>query len=359
MKKKILSVCLAAAMIMSCTSAVLSASAVEVTDETTQAVLDDEASEKSHNYNGIIYRITLKGEVNIIGYTGDSSSLNIPDQLENKPVTSISLSAFRNQTGIRSIALPYGLREISNRAFENCSSLENIIIPETVTSIGSFAFRDCTSLSSITLPQNLTKIGWSAFENCYDLESITIPDEVTSIGREAFKSCTALKEVTLPNGIAAISAETFQDCVNLETVVIPNSASGINSEAFKGCIRLKSIYIPARVKYIGANVFDGCERLTVYGKKYSTAEIYAVGKGIPFRTYPSSSSGIKGDVDGDGIITSNDALLVLRYSVQLEEFDEDIVEQADVNGDGKADSSDSLSILRYSVGLRDYSILER
>lgn len=88
MKKKVLLVCLTAAMIMSCASAALSASAVEITEETAQTVIDDEASGKSHNYNGIIYRITLRGEINIIGYTGDSSSLSIPDQLENKPVTS-------------------------------------------------------------------------------------------------------------------------------------------------------------------------------------------------------------------------------------------------------------------------------
>ena len=358
MKKKFLSVCLTAALILSCAGISLSASAVEVAKETTQAVVEDEASEKSYNYNGIIYRITLKGEIHITGYIGDSPTVNIPDQLNNKPVTSIASSAFKNQTGLKSISIPYGIQEIGTSTFENCSALETIIIPETVTSIGNFAFKGCSSLKIVTLSQKLTEIGWSAFENCFELENITIPNEVTSIGREAFKNCTALKEVTISESLSAIHAETFQDCVNLETVVVPESVSKIYIKAFSGCVRLKSIYIPPKVKYIGINVFEDCERLTVYGKKYSAAEVYAIGKNIPFRIYPSASSGIKGDVDGDGLITSNDALLVLRYSVQLEEFDEETVQLADVNGDGAADSADSLAILRYSVGIRDFSILE-
>ena len=53
------------------------------------------------------------------------------------------------------------------------------------------------------------------------------------------------------------------------------------------------------------------------------------------------------DVDGDGVITSSDALRVLRMSVGLEKQ----TNTADIDGDGEVTSADALILLRISVGL--------
>ena len=72
---------------------------------------------------------------------------------------------------------------------------------------------------------------------------------------------------------------------------------------------------------------------------------------------PQPSEPIKklkvGDVDDDGNISSADALLVLRYSVKLENFTDSQIESADVNKDGDINSADALFILRKSVKLTD------
>ena len=60
---------------------------------------------------------------------------------------------------------------------------------------------------------------------------------------------------------------------------------------------------------------------------------------------------IHGDIDNDGKITSADSLLILRQSVNLENFDDIHKELADVDGDGVITSADALEVLRYSVGL--------
>ena len=60
-----------------------------------------------------------------------------------------------------------------------------------------------------------------------------------------------------------------------------------------------------------------------------------------------------GDVDDDGNISSADALLVLRYSVKLENFTDSQIESVDVNKDGDINSADALFILRKSVKLTD------
>ena len=62
---------------------------------------------------------------------------------------------------------------------------------------------------------------------------------------------------------------------------------------------------------------------------------------------------LRGDIDEDGIITSYDALKVLRISVSLDEITEKLFPVADVDRNGEITSSDALWILRRSVGLTD------
>lgn len=59
----------------------------------------------------------------------------------------------------------------------------------------------------------------------------------------------------------------------------------------------------------------------------------------------------KGDADGDGKVTSKDARLVLRYSANLEKFDERQISVSDVNFDKKVNAIDARIILRVSARL--------
>ena len=57
----------------------------------------------------------------------------------------------------------------------------------------------------------------------------------------------------------------------------------------------------------------------------------------------------KGDVDGDGKVTSLDARLALRAAVGLEKLDKESKEAADMDGDGKITADDAREILRGAV----------
>lgn len=65
------------------------------------------------------------------------------------------------------------------------------------------------------------------------------------------------------------------------------------------------------------------------------------------------SCGEYGDVDGDGVVTSGDALSVLRASIGLDETDELFLMLGDIDGDEQIMASDALAILRYSIGFSD------
>lgn len=67
-------------------------------------------------------------------------------------------------------------------------------------------------------------------------------------------------------------------------------------------------------------------------------------------------SGMLGDVNSDGIITADDALMALRNTVGLLHLNETQKMLADVTGDGEVTTEDSLAILRYTVGFFDPSM---
>ena len=56
-----------------------------------------------------------------------------------------------------------------------------------------------------------------------------------------------------------------------------------------------------------------------------------------------------GDINGDGCIDINDAILLLQYIVDIKRPDEEVKGRADVYEDGKIDVNDVITILRYVV----------
>ncbi len=66
---------------------------------------------------------------------------------------------------------------------------------------------------------------------------------------------------------------------------------------------------------------------------------------------PNSATFYYGDVDNDKKVTSEDARLILRYSVGLEKFTDTQKTVADMDRDGKITTEDARLALRTSIGL--------
>ena len=115
-----------------------------------------------------------------------------------------------------------------------------------------------------------------------------------------------------------------------------------------GCVNLTNVTIPPSVMNIEDEAFSDCPQLTIYGYGDSEAERYALANSIPFVTL-SKADPILGDINVDGSINAQDALMALQHSVglvRLESFD-----TADVDCNGQVNASDALLILQKSVGL--------
>ena len=173
-------------------------------------------------------------------------------------VTSIGGSAFRDCSGLTSVAIPNSITSIGDSAFYYCTGLTSITIPNSVTSIGNEAFYKCTSLTSITIPNSVTSIGGFAFSGCRGMTSVTIPNSVTTIAGSAFSYCSSLTSIIIPNSVTSIGNNAFSGCSGLTSVTIPKSVSSIGAYAFEGCRDLTSITIPNSVTSIGYDAFGGC-----------------------------------------------------------------------------------------------------
>lgn len=271
-------------------------------------------------YNGTYLDLKYSGKNEIIieKYVGNNQIIEIPEYIDDKPVTGIGDRAFQDCKTITSIKMPNTIKSIGNSAFKDCDSLASLTIPESVTRIGEYAFSYCHYLVEIfynakkcsdltadsnvfemtgrfgegttvtigasveKLPaylfncglyplkimsvifaedSNCTIIGEHAFDNC-TLKYLNIPESVKNIGDYAFFSCDELTSIAIGAGVVNIGEGVFEDCRQLTSVIIPDNVINIGNRAFNACKNLISVTIGKGVTNIGNYVFYGCESLS-------------------------------------------------------------------------------------------------
>lgn len=236
------------------------------------------------------YSATSGGELIIIDYCGDSEHLCIPATIDGRPVTQIGPFAFYDNSTIKTVVIPEGVREIEINAFENCTALSSVTIPNTVTAIGDSAFAGCSSLQSVVIPVGVQELADQIFENCSSLNSVVLPDGLESIGCNVFENCTSLTRILLPKGLKHIEQNVFENCTSLTQIDLPDSVEFIGNAAFSGCSRLNRCNIPNGIVHMGYWVFAGCDNLVLDIAPGNFREAYAKRYNLPFTSREDSPS---------------------------------------------------------------------
>lgn len=127
----------------------------------------DEDNEKLFLDEDSLYEILEDGSYKLVTCQYDGKG--IPLILDGTSV--IGEMAFRGKMELETIDLPDSLRVIEEEAF--CvSGLETLVIPEGVRQIGKRAFAWCNNLKKIQLYPNLEEVAEDAFEECAELRNI-------------------------------------------------------------------------------------------------------------------------------------------------------------------------------------------
>ncbi len=141
--------------------------------------------------------------------------------------------------------------------------------------------------------------------------------------------------------------EALFDCiVGIHIQREPERVSYLVGEAFSAAgLEVEALYSDGRVRLLGT------EELTVVAADTAEAgqSAYEVRYGVLATTgYVTVLPALeRGDLDGDGVLDSNDAIYLLRHTLRPDRYP--LSQSGDVNGDGLVDSQDAIYLLRHTM----------
>lgn len=103
------------------------------------------------------YRVNEQS-VEITHYLGNESEVQIPAELEGKPVTSIGKYAFEGKNELLEVVLPNTIESIGAHAFYNCRRLVKMTLSDRILSTEDGAFKNCRSLREFHIQVYLRKM---------------------------------------------------------------------------------------------------------------------------------------------------------------------------------------------------------
>ncbi len=266
--------------------------------------------------------LTVDFDGTLVEYTGNATSITVPETVNGITVTSIGERAFAEKN-ITEVILPDTVTEIKNEAFKDCTQLKTIFARK-IKQIGNSAFENCIWIKNMFLMSELEHIGEYSFAyvgskqymvtgSTFELQlkklksipegafrnsaiSRAILGSLSSIEKNAFSECNQLVNIfieSIPNlsdgcfkgckslvdaeikGITYIPASAFNSCENLMVINFPD-ARNINSNAFENCVSLVEVNLPSAVT-VYSNAFNGCQKLKTLNlpsMKFFEPELY-------------------------------------------------------------------------------------
>ena len=126
-------------------------------------------------------------------------------ELPYRALAFYSSMGLSDNTTLREVILPEGLKTIHNCAFAMCKALNKLNVPSTVTTLGGWILEG-TPLTSFTIPDGLTSLYQSTFYNS-DIVEIRIPATVKEIPNWCFTLCENLERIYLHEALRLLEKE--------------------------------------------------------------------------------------------------------------------------------------------------------
>ena len=199
----------------------------------------------------------------------------------------------------------------------------------------------------------VTALKYYTFQKCSYLKSVKLPDTLQLIDVDCFLNCTKLTEIVVPKTVGDETKQVTETLGGM-THTRTDRISGINQGAFSGCTRLEKITILNEDAFIydAEDTLGDSDYTTIFGYTGSTAEAYAKKYGYKFTALDAADT--RGDMDGSGTITADDAQMALMaYLKQLSAGDSGLTAEqfaiADVDNNGILNADDAQYILIYAT----------
>ena len=258
-------------------------------------------------------------------------------QVDEEPTKSSSFTVedgvLKKYTGDdATVSIPSTVKEIADGAFSNSHSMTEIAFPSTVTKVGTSAFDPCDKLTKFTVdPANtafttteggvlvdksVTKI--VRYPRGRTSTSFTVPTGIKTIGNSAFYKCTNLTKVILQEGLTTIQDYGLSNMTKLTTVTIPSTVTSIGKYGFSSDTALKTMSLNAKSPTIGSDAFKNVtiDDLSYYG----TSSDWSSSKWSPIEAFTSSGKYFGEHVQNGefkGVISAGTTLYIAPFVTSI------------------------------------------
>ena len=247
-------------------------------------------------------------------------------------------SPFYRNTSLRTVVITDKETEISDNEFYGCSNLQNFKVGDGVTSFGKYAFSGCSSLMSLSFGTKLQSIGQETFSDCTAVTAITSKAQTPpTCGSQALDDINKWEcMLYVPEGHIADyqAADQWKEFFFVEEgeenegseeggdtpidptdnrCATPNIAFVDGKLSFscetEGVEYVYSVIPPSAFSGKGNDsVLPTTYRITVYATKEGYLSSDIATKDIDV----SGFSGIRGDLNGDGVVSMPDAMFIVN-----------------------------------------------
>ena len=159
--------------------------------------------------------------------------LIIPPFINNKKVAIILDRALIGLLGVKSVDLPYTLKEIKEYGLCDLYDLRSLVIPASVEILGKHAISSLIECKSLIFEagSKLYRVDYGAFDNC-GAEEIALPPLITTYDSDTFFYCKRLKRVYIcSENVFNNNTKTFDEASKNAVVYAP---MGYKGEFFGG-----------------------------------------------------------------------------------------------------------------------------
>lgn len=199
-----------------------------------EEIFDDSASASDEGF----LCVEKDGALIVVGLSKASTNLDLPDEIDGKPVLEIQEGAFEGRSFER-VVLPDSLKKIGARAFSGCDLPTFLELPDEIAEIGADAFRGATGVEIVKLPKKLAELGEGAFAETSDLTAFEISPKAKS-----FKAADGVLFDKRGRALVAYPAAKS----DRETYAVPRGVKAIGSRAFSGNETLVAISLPSSLE---------------------------------------------------------------------------------------------------------------
>ncbi len=216
----------------------------------------------------------VNGSVKLLSYTGNSSIVRVPAEIDGKHVAYLGSDVFSNKSNITSIIFE-GATSGSEKfylpanttVFNSLPNLTSVTLPfETnnyfINNDGSTnytysfgtLFSNCPKVCSVNFGPHINSMHSSSMSRMYAVDGVVFVNTSSEISLLWYPVAKTQSDYTVPDNVRKIEKNAFSNNAYIQTLTLSSRVSSVAGPNFRNCTKLASFYVAqGNTKYTAEN----------------------------------------------------------------------------------------------------------